>query len=69
MKYLYVVLAALSVIVIAVLLFGIAVDIYHVFRPYNMPTSIYTSHATALKLFAIAALGLVVGLIMRLLKV
>ena len=69
MKYLYVVLAALSVIVIADLLFGIAVDDYHVFRPYNIPARIYTIHATALKLFAIAALCLVVGLIMRLLKV
>lgn len=68
-KYIYIGLAALTVIASVILLIGIGEDIYRVICHSDAVTSIYTSHVTAIKLFVIAALCLAVGLIMRLLKV
>ena len=67
-KYIYIGLACLTIVVVLVLLVSIACDVYYVIHPSPV-TSIYASHVTALKLFAIAALCLIVGVIMRLLKV
>jgi hypothetical protein len=68
-KYVYIGIAVLAMIAIVVMLISIAEDLYYTIRPSGLPTSIYASHVTAIKFFVIAALCLVVGIIMRLLKV
>ncbi len=68
-KYVYIGVAVLAMIAIVVLLISIGADLYHVIRPSGIPTSIYTSHVTAIKFFVLAVLCLAVGIIMRLLKV
>ena len=68
-KYVYIGVAALAMIAIVVLLVSIGEDLYCTIKPSGLSTGIYASHATAIKFFIIAALCLVVGIIMRLLKV
>ena len=68
-KYIYIGLGALAMIGIVIMLISIGADLYSVIKPSGDLTSIYTSHVTAIKFFILAALCLVVGIIMRLLKV
>ena len=68
-KYIYIGLAVLAMVAIVVLLVSIGEDLYYTIKPAELPTSIYASHVTAIKFFVIAGLCLVVGVIMRLLKV
>ena len=68
-KCIYIGLAVLAMIAVVVLLVAIGEDLHYTIKPSGLPTSIYASHATSIKFFVIAALCLVVGIIMRLLKV
>lgn len=68
-KYVYIGVTVIAIIAIVVLLIGIGEDIYFTIKPTGRPTSMYNSHVTAIKFFLIAALSLVVGIIIRLLKV
>lgn len=68
-KYIYIGIVGLAIIGIIFLLIAIVDDLCAVIKPSGLPTSMYISHVTSIKFFIMAALCLVVGIIMRLLKV